>query len=718
MIRSPPPAPWAAAALLVLIGPAAHAASPADVPEPATAAAAAAEPDDTLETIMVTARRLDAARNGLSPETGSSIYRVDHQDLEDLPMGDATPLNQVMLQAPGVVQDSFGQLHVRGDHGNLQYRINGVEIPEAITGFGQTLDTHFANQISFLTGALPAQYGYRTAGVVDIHTPGYKPDKTSSLSLTTGSHDDVEASAETAGAAGPLSYSLIGSYQRSELGIENPTPFLDALHDRTEQFKGFGYASWILDTQSRLSLMFGAADNRFQIPDRPGLPPRFALAGAAPGSVDSATLDASQGEQNNFAALTYQATRDSGLDYQVSLFQRHSAVHYRPDGAGDLVYNGIAADITRRDNEFGLQADAKYTLSPTHTLRAGLFFSAERFTSIDAAQVFPADASGNPTSATPFGIEQQSGINGHTQGIYLQDEWQPLKGLTVNYGARFDQVRTVADEQQFSPRLGLVYELSGATRAHVGYARYFTPPPTEKIDTTSVALFAGTTNALPSNADTSVKSERSSYYDAGLERTVSERLTVGVDAYYRSVENLQDEGQFGNALIFSAFNYQRARVRGIELTSSYRAGHLGAYANLALSNAQATNVVTGQFNFSPAELDSIATHWVQLDHDQRVSGSAGVSYAWAHTTLSADGLYGSGLRRGFANTDHLPGYAQVNLSAEQSFLLAGVGALAARLSVINALDRSYLIRDGTGIGVGAPQYGPRRALFLTLRLDI
>src|SRR5258706_4956501 len=149
--------------------------------------ASATAPIETLDTVLVTATRLDDARNGLSTATGSSVYRLSSEDLKALPLGDATPLNQVMLQVPGVVQDSYGQLHVRGDHANLQYRINGVVIPEAITGFGQSLDTRFANQLNFLTGALPAQYGYRTAGVIDIQTKGYVPDKSGSVSLAGGS---------------------------------------------------------------------------------------------------------------------------------------------------------------------------------------------------------------------------------------------------------------------------------------------------------------------------------------------------------------------------------------------------------------------------------------------------------------------------------------------------------------------------------------------------
>ncbi|MGO9444598.1 MAG: carboxypeptidase regulatory-like domain-containing protein, partial [Thiobacillaceae bacterium] len=120
--------------------------------------------------VQVAAARLNQARNGLSPKTGGSVYSFSQADIQALPEGENTAFNQVLLQAPGVAEDSYGQLHVRGDHANLQYRINGVILPEGITGFGQALDTRFAQSINLLTGALPAQYGYRTAGVIEIDT--------------------------------------------------------------------------------------------------------------------------------------------------------------------------------------------------------------------------------------------------------------------------------------------------------------------------------------------------------------------------------------------------------------------------------------------------------------------------------------------------------------------------------------------------------------------
>ena len=671
-------------------------------------------PTQTLAPVEVTGsrERLDAARNGLSPDTGSTIYRFDRQDIRNLPLGDATPLNQVVLQTPGVVQDSYGQLHVRGDHGNVQYRINGVIIPEAISGFGQSLELRFADRLSILTGALPAQYGYRTAAVIDIQTKSDALDNSGNIGFTGGSRGHAETSLDLGGTRGAVSYYLTGSYLSNRLGIENPTPERNALHDETKQAKGFGYLSYLLSDESRVSLLFGTSNNRFQIPNVPGQTPSFRLDSAPP--KDSATLDANQRERNRFLVLSYQGAAGPGLDYQVSVFNRSTDVRYRPDTVGDLQYNGIAADILRRNHASGVQADLSYRINPAHTVRAGLFAQRETFTTRNAALVFPADADGNPSSGVPLTIRDDTRIKGTLWGVYLQDEWQATTQLTVNYGLRYDQARTVVDEDQISPRVGVVYDLSKMFRVHAGYARYFTPPPTEKIDTTSIAKFIGTTNALPSNANTAVRSERSDYFDAGLAWQLTPQITLGLDGYYRKVKHLQDEGQFGNALIFSAFNFNQGRIYGLDLSASYKDKALSGYVNLGFTHARGKAIETGQFNFDQVELDYIDAHWAHLDHEQRLSLSAGAAYRIdASLTLSADALHGSGLRNGFANTEHLPGYTTVNAAIAKTFDFgAGFGKLDTRVAVVNLFDRSYQLRDGSGIGVGAPQFGTRRALYV------
>ena len=77
-------------------------------------------------------------------------------------------------------------------------------------------------------------------------------------------------------------------------------------------------------------------------------------------------------------------------------------------------------------------------------------------------------------------------------------------------------------------------------------------------------------------------------------------------------------------------------------------------------------------------------------------------------------IYGSGLRRDGAvpNGDKLPAYAQVNLGAAHDIEGLPGGPLTLRLDVTNVFDKKYAIRDGSGVGVGAPQFGPRRGVFV------
>jgi len=664
--------------------------------------------------IDITATRLANARNGLSPKTGGSVYKFSAKDINNLPQGEATPVNEVLLQAPGVVNDSNGQLHIRGDHGNTQYRINGVILPEGISGFGQSLDTRFAQNINLLTGALPAQYGYRTAGVVEINT---KTNFVSggNIDLYGGSNQTYNPSIEYGNTSGKLSYFVDGSYLTNNIGIENPTPGVNPIHDTTRQAKGFAFMSYLLNPDTKLSFMLGSYDGKFQIPNNPGQPanPSY-LTQMGLSGYDSATLNDQQREVNRYAVTSLQSSLNDRVDYQVSLFTRYSSLNYMPDVNGDLAFNGIASDAFRSSVSNGIQADGSDRLNDTHTLRMGMFASSENIVSNNTAAVFP----GSPGTATApaYNIVDNNARNGNTLfGLYLQDEWKATNKLTVNYGGRFDTVNAFVNEHQVSPRLGLVYKSSERTTWHTGYARYFTPPPTELVSSSDLALFAGTTGAPPGpNVNSPVKSERANYLDAGVTHQLTDTINLGLDTFYKETTNTIDEGQFGPALIMTPFNYGQGRIYGAELTGNYKSGDFSSYANLARTVSKAKDIISSQYLFDQATLDYAANNWVNVDHEQAMTISAGASYLWSGNRLSSDLIYESGLRNGFANTTHLPGYTVVNLGASRKIDLDGIGPIDVRLVANNLLDKVYQIRDGSGIGVFAPQYGARRGLFIGL----
>ena len=661
---------------------------------------------------------LDQSRNALSPDTGSSQYVIDQKAIAQLPLGDSTPVNQVLLQAPGVVQDSYGGLHVRGDHANLQYRIDGVIIPESISGFGQTLDTRTIKSVKLLDGALPAQYGLRTAAVVDISTKsGHDLGNGGSVGITGGSFGTLNPNASLWGNSDRWSYFLTANYLESDVGIENPTPSRTPVHDHTNQVKAFGDISYLIDNQTRLSFLFGMANSRFQIPNNPGQTPTFGYLDVT--DFDSAKLNEQQRENTRFGVLALQG-KLGATDYQVSIGQRYSSLTFTPDMIGDLMFNGVASSINRSNRASTLQADFATPLGDTHTLRYGVYGSFERAPSSTNAWVFPVDADGNQSSTTPLNILDGNRLTAKTWSGYVQDEWSIGDKLTVNYGLRGDVYKAFRTESQLSPRLGAVYQASDDTTLHAGYSRYFTPPATEAITTTNIQKFDGTTNALPDNGSNTPLAERSDYFDAGIQQRVGSSLTLGLDAYYRKVRRLQDEGQFGAALVYSTFNYAKGRIRGVEFTADYDNGPWSAYFNVALSQAMGERVITSQYNFAPDDLAYVADHYIHLDHDQKLASSGGISYAIDPATrIGANYLFGSGLRRDgtVPNGAAMPAYFHLNLSLSHDFEFQSTGKLHTQLAVINALDRTYELRDGTGIGVGAPQFGPRRGLYATVQKD-
>jgi outer membrane receptor protein involved in Fe transport len=690
--------------------------------------AQAADDSGPLATIVVTAQRLNEARSGIQTQTGASTYTITAEAVAATPGGDNTLLNQVVMQAPEVAQDSFGQFHIRGEHNGLQYRINGIILPEGISVFGQSLDPRLIESMTLVTGALPAEYGLRTAGIIDLTTKSGLLEPGGAVSVYGGSHGTIQPSANYGGSSGSISYFVSGDFLRNDLGIESPDGSSNPIHDHTTQTHGFGYLEDILDSENRVAVMLGSSVGQFQIPNQYGLEPPLGLTVNGQATFPSQNLDEHQREVTQFGVLSWQHSAGA-LDVQTSFTSRYSSLTFIPDFPGDLLFTGIAQDAFKQNVAYALQSDSAYKLNDTHTLRAGLFLQSDHSISDTTSQVLLTDSAGVPLSDVPTSIVDNGGKTEYIYSAYLQDEWKLAPALTLNYGVRLDRFTAFTSASQTSPRLNAVWQVLPDTTVHAGYSRYLSPPPFELVGGKDIALFENTTSPPLTPQATAPLAERANYYDIGIQQKFARALTLGLDTYYKQSVNLIDEGQFGAPIILTPFNYRYGKQYGVEFAGNYTTGNLSVYLNLAAQSAKGKEIDSAQFNFAPDDLAYIANNYIHLDHEQEHTASGGVSYLWNDTRLSADFLYGSGLRAdlelppgeltpyggtGIPNGASLPVYTQINFGSTHVFHIPNAGTLTARFDVINVFDKVYEIRNGTGVGVGAPQFGPRRGFFFGL----
>jgi outer membrane receptor protein involved in Fe transport len=727
----------------------------------------------------------DQARSNIFTTIGTTSDTISHDTIQDLPQGANAPVEKILLQAPGVSQDSAasGLLHVRNDHANVQYRINGILLPDGVTGFGSIFDSSFIGSMALVTGALPAEYGLRTVGLVDITTRSDLFNNSGSVSMYGGSHGTIQPSFEYGGTFGStcpatttsstyvkalpansncfpgVQYFFSGNYLQNTVGLENPTPAYNAIHDFTQQERGFAYMSAFIDPTTRISLIAGTSNNSFEIPNNPGQPigqsgvPVTNAFGAT--SFNSALLNENQSEFTQFGVLTVQKSYED-FNGQLSYFTRYSKLQFTPDPTGDLLINGIASTVTRSSYTNGIQGDGSYQLNPAHTLRAGFSVSSEQVFVGNTSLVEPCMVCDGSDNGTPISLTDNVSKTGLLMGVYVQDEWKVTNQFTINAGLRFDQMEEFVSANQLSPRLSFTYKPFENTTFHAGYARYFTPPELVEAAPANISLFNNTTGAV-SGQNSPVLPERSNYYDAGVDQKIPfgcsspgskdcSSLDLGADAYYKVATDLIDNGLFGQALVLSAFNYASGWNEGVEFHAKYNSGNFQTYANVAVAQQRATDPVSNQYLFGNTpladlggltELQYLQTHMIYTDHNQFVTASAGAVYkfcgriatvaetfgdnglSWCGTTLSADVIYGSGLRNGDANIGTVPPYTQVNVGIKREFLLPNDPLpMTVRFDVVNLFDSIYEIRDGSGIGVFAPQFGPRRGFFLGLSKKI
>jgi outer membrane receptor protein involved in Fe transport len=117
--------------------------------------------------------------------------------------------------------------------------------------------------------------------------------------------------------------------------------------------------------------------------------------------------------------------------------------------------------------------------------------------------------------------------------------------------------------------------------------------------------------------------------------------------------------------------------------------------------------------FAPADVAN--NEWQTLDHAQTLTANAGATVRDGRFAISGLATYGSGLRTGPGNTEHVPGHVRSDASVQYTFAPQGYPIRVA-VDVINVFNEHYAFRIANGF-VGS-SYGPPRTVYLSLSVPL
>jgi len=572
--------------------------------------------------------------------TGNQIFKQD--EFQGSP---TLTTSQIVQQAiAGAARAPTGEVHIRGQHAEYTYFVDGVPVPPGISGsLNELFDPSIVNQIDFQTGGWDAEYGQRNAAIVNVRTRIPAGPFHADASAYGGSFASNGQTVNLSGNAGKWGFFASGTRQSTDIRREPVVADTDAAGQITDvrnynnhgdDLFGFGKAEFAPTDHDILNLVVNWSRSRFETP------------------FDSAVaiIDDNQEDINGFVNLGWQhrvtTGRTAGSEIFAAAFYRHGSLSYIP-GPNDEPSFTFAPDTTpyniSEDRSFdlvGLKFDYLLRLSEPVAFKVGTLSSLvrghENFQSSDAA------GAPGPASDAP--------LNGNDIGVYAETQLAPSEHWELRAGLRYDNhqfpisATAHANADQFSPRVRLSFFPTPATTIWAYYGRLFMPTNTEDLRAISSAgqSSAGTQPTLP---------ERDHFFEVGVTHRFPVGIVAKLSAYHKRSSPGIDDTQIPGTAISTDVNIEQVRVTGVETVVEVRPrGPMTGFLNFALAHAYGYGEVTGGFFTVPPPAQTF-----DLDHDQRLSATAGVVYGAHNLLVTATGIYGSGLTNGVTpNTPGVP----------------------------------------------------------------
>ena len=661
-------------------------------------------------------------------KASSETYQISRKDIEALPKGNNNEVYEVLLTVPSVVYGGLKQTHIRQDHANQQYRIDGIPIPDTVSGaFADIVPPRAWERADMILGGMEAQYGNKTTLLVDITSKSGTKPGFGSVQLFGGSDETVNPSFEYGGTVGEkFRYYALNSFITTNRGLEPPTLGSTNNHNQSEKNNTYLRGDYQHDNHNNFSWIFLNAVAKYQIPTIPNLtanPDVLALLPAGFTPVASQNVDQFQKENNQYSQVVWRHDLDAANFFSLGFYFRRGEADFHTPAENALAYaddvnSAQTANQRRTAYTGGGRLDHTWVANSQHLVKTG--FQIDYTNANNTAQVFAFDTSGGAPAGPVLSLQSSNRNIQWREEFWVQDQWSPNDQWTLNLGVRADIIQGFYNEGQASPRLGVTYKHNQSNVFHAFYGRMFTPPNVEQI--AFVNLNTQNTTAAPDDpTGFRPRAERSHYFEVGSYHAVSQYATLELTGYYKRDKYMSDAGQFGTTPMLNFFAFQNGWKGGIDGALKVQfTDKLTGRGNVAWGQCKGSGLQSGQYLLDNKEISDInSPGGVFCDHSQFVTSSAVVTYRLLErTNVTGQMLYGYGLRTAAddnakTNSTHFPSYTVYNVSLTHVIPLPWDNQkMLLGFDIVNLLDERYFYNTGEGsIGLGIAHAGAPRSYF-------
>jgi outer membrane receptor protein involved in Fe transport len=676
----------------------------------------------TTEKEVVVVGQRDPTSSNINPVTANQVF--ESETFHAPPTARMTNVIQENLM--GAARAPTGEVHIRGQHGEFTYYVDGIPVPLGVFGgLNEVVDPKVIDRITFITGGFPAEYGGQMSAIIDLNnrvptgtfhldastyagsylvfngakpfSPGISTAAGDTLGSRVGPFRAINSNGEDLSLSdhiGNLGFFLSGSRQETDRRIDPPTS--DIFNDHGFDYFLYGKFDYVLSDNEYLTANLNLGKTNTQVPYD---------------STEAIAKDIQQ-TSNSFQNISYFRTLNSDIDRESNLFiggfAREGELIYTPGSidppnfqfAGDTLHKYLLSE-DRTFTTIGLRTTFDKRLAHEFMYKVGLNFSStsgkEDFTSKDSTQ------NPGPTALTNF--------KGSDFGAFGEVDYHPMEWTSFELGARYDQhiAPDIPFQHQISPRIRWNFLIDENNTAYLYYGKLFMPTNIEGLRTIALNVSNTLVPTLP---------ERDNFYEAVYTHGFDFGLRSKLAYFYKDATPGVDDETVGGSAIKTPVNIQEVKTQGIELGLTYNLPEtpLSGFLNGALTHAYGTGLISGGFlNF---DTDGSGT---DLDHDQRLSVSTGLNYQPRDWFYNLVGIYGSGLANGNPNAVYKNGLFDFNTSAHttpswifnigagHTIHLQGGSSLEPSLYITNLLNNEHLIKGAYFSGASWEE--PRNVVF-------